>query len=682
MKAPLNWRMILWVLTGSLILSVFLQSPPQGPFLEQLSFDIAATFQPSQTFTNIIIVELDEKSHRELGQIYRRWDRSLHASLLDRLTQDAVDRVVYDIAFLETGSPAEDAAFAGALRRNGKAVLTAVSQSRSGNHFVGSEILRPISVFLRAVDGRCGVSAIPTSYGRTAREHLSEPDSIESLPWIAATMTLGPQGLPPAQARAERRWLRYYGPPGSVFRQIGFVDALKQPPGFFRGKTVFIGGSPWTKLPGEQVDLFRTPYSLWEDREVAGVEVVATEYLNLIRKDWIKPPKATVQFALSALLGIALILCSIQANSGRMFMGLAWVVVVFIGLAAPLAMRNGFFYDWLGLSVQWAGTTLLLGWGLGLFAPSRTSLTSSSLRPHAPETQNTETAADEATGTAPYDERSAIPDYTLIRKIGQGAYGEVWLASNVLGDHVAIKIIFQDRFRDARPYEREFKGLKHFAPISRSSQDFLQILHVGRDDRRGRFYYVMERADDAQSGRSMPLDPLSYSPRTLASDLDSKERLPIRDCIALGLQLARGLQTLHSQGLVHRDIKPDNVVYVNGTPKLADIGLITEVASTLQAVSYLGTPGYIAPEGPGHTSADLYSLGKVLYAAYTGLGAQAFPSFPPGTSSATPEDIVIRFQEILVAACAPTRAARYPSLDRFIAELKQVDETLEQRGIA
>ena len=64
--------------------------------------------------------------------------------------------------------------------------------------------------------------------------------------------------------------------------------------------------------------------------------------------------------------------------------------------------------------------------------------------------------------------------------------------------------------------------------------------------------------------------------------------------------------------LIHRDIKPANIIFVQGTPKLADIGLVTTVAEKPNDVSYLGTKGYLSPEGPGTPSSDLYGLGKVL----------------------------------------------------------------------
>src|SRR6266545_471901 len=90
-----------------------------------------------------------------------------------------------------------------------------------------------------------------------------------------------------------------------------------------------------------------------------------------------------------------------------------------------------------------------------------------------------------------------IPDYELLRPIGRGAYGEVWLARNVTGSWVALKIVHRSAFDHDRPFEREFEGIKRFEPISRSDPSQVAILHVGSGE--GFFYYVMELADDAES---------------------------------------------------------------------------------------------------------------------------------------------------------------------------------------
>jgi serine/threonine protein kinase len=191
-------------------------------------------------------------------------------------------------------------------------------------------------------------------------------------------------------------------------------------------------------------------------------------------------------------------------------------------------------------------------------------------------------------------------------------------------------VVHRSAFDHDRPFEREFDGIQKFEPISHS-QGQVHILHVGRNDAGGYFYYVMELADQAEPGpncsvaaevtrltSSIPqhgsqgllTSAATYEPRTLKRELQQRGRLPFEECVQISLALTNALAHLHKNGLVHRDVKPSNIIFVTGVPKLADIGLVTSVDATR---SFVGTEGYLPPEGPGTPQADLYSLGKVLY---------------------------------------------------------------------
>src|SRR5262245_15036493 len=121
-----------------------------------------------------------------------------------------------------------------------------------------------------------------------------------------------------------------------------------------------------------------------------------------------------------------------------------------------------------------------------------------------------------------------IPDHTLLRPIGRGSYGEVWLARNVMGALRAVKIIWRRQFDSQRPYDREFAGIQHYEPVSRESSGLVHVLHVGRNDAEGYFYYVMELADAwaVDSNQSSVISDKTtgtdYSPRTLRSDLNRR----------------------------------------------------------------------------------------------------------------------------------------------------------------
>ena len=176
---------------------------------------------------------------------------------------------------------------------------------------------------------------------------------------------------------------------------------------------------------------------------------------------------------------------------------------------------------------------------------------------------------------------------------------------------------------------------------------------------------------------SLPFSPASYSPKTLDSlrrpthsltgSPTHAQRLPPAECIRIGLALTDALAHLHRHGLVHRDIKPANIIFVGGVPKLADIGLVAEVS---EARSYVGTEGFIPPEGPGTPQADLYSLGKLLYEISTGQNRHAFPALPPDLAEQTEAQQLVELNAVLLKACQPDPRERYQSAEAMQAELE------------
>ncbi|HWA08157.1 MAG TPA: protein kinase [Opitutaceae bacterium] len=257
-----------------------------------------------------------------------------------------------------------------------------------------------------------------------------------------------------------------------------------------------------------------------------------------------------------------------------------------------------------------------------------------------------------------------IPDYELLRLVGRGSYGDVWLARGITGLYRAVKIVWRERFDDRGPYEREFKGLREFASVSLTEARQLALLHVGRNDDAGFFYYIMELADDA-AGRS-DIDPATYVPHTLKFVREQRGRVPASQVIALAADLARALAGLHARGLVHRDVKPSNVIFVSGVPKLADIGLVAVATS---AQTFVGTEGFVPPEGPGTPAADVYSLGKLLYEISTGLDRHEYPRLPSNLGDLSDRKQLLELNEILIRACDAVPARRYGDASAMLEDL-------------
>jgi serine/threonine protein kinase len=210
----------------------------------------------------------------------------------------------------------------------------------------------------------------------------------------------------------------------------------------------------------------------------------------------------------------------------------------------------------------------------------------------------------------------------------------------------------------------EFNGILKFEPVSRLHDGLVDILQVGRNEAAGYFYYVMELADDVACGQN--IGPETYLPRTLAQDRARLKRLPVAECVRIGTAIASALGFMHQHGLIHRDIKPHNIIFVNGVPKLADIGLVTD-ASGVQ--SQTGTQGFIPPEGSGTIRADIYSLGKVLYEISTGLDRNDYPVLPELPGNTAEDESLLLLNAIILKACRAKPWERYQTAEEMMLAL-------------
>lgn len=277
-----------------------------------------------------------------------------------------------------------------------------------------------------------------------------------------------------------------------------------------------------------------------------------------------------------------------------------------------------------------------------------------------------------------------FPGCRMVRAIGRGAYGWVWLAQTDVGAWRAVKIVRREEFADPRPFDREREGVRRFEPVSRGHPGLVPILRVESDPDDRWFGYVMELADDAGIATApVPAEPCDegrflkgYQPATLRRLMDRPGRIPARLCLELGRKLADALAYLHARGLIHRDIKPSNVIFIGGEPRLADAGLVAEIEDPRSEV---GTQRYAPDLGAGTPSGDCYSLGKVLHEAATA-GRTAVHEAPTGWDGWEDRETFLELQEVVFRACDPEPARRYVSGEEMHRDLRRIlaGESLRQ----
>jgi eukaryotic-like serine/threonine-protein kinase len=246
-----------------------------------------------------------------------------------------------------------------------------------------------------------------------------------------------------------------------------------------------------------------------------------------------------------------------------------------------------------------------------------------------------------------------IRDHETLRMIGRGAYGEVWIARSVTGALRAVKVVWREDYDYQGAFEREFEAIKKYEPISRRHPGLVPILQVGRNDEEGFYYYVMELADDEELGRDFT--PEKYRPLTLAGRMKKEGRLKAAECVKHGESIGEALHFLHSSGLIHRDVKPSNLIFTDGVCRLADIGLV----ALLGQRSFVGTEGFVAPEGPGTPQSDIFSLGMVLYEAATGKDRLDFPDLPSAKENDDDIELWKLLNRVICRACAHKAEERY-----------------------
>ena len=258
--------------------------------------------------------------------------------------------------------------------------------------------------------------------------------------------------------------------------------------------------------------------------------------------------------------------------------------------------------------------------------------------------------------------------YEVEELVGSGGMSSVYRAHDrLLERNVALKILHPQYSGDGDFVERFKREARSVAQLSHPN--IVTVIDRGEDA--DRQYIVFEYIDG----------------ENLKELLVRTGRLPVADALALALQVARGLAFAHGQGIVHRDVKPQNVLLNgDGRAKVTDFGIARslDVEGVTQTGTVLGTSDYIAPEqasgGPVDQHSDIYSLGVVLYELLTGEVPFSGDNFvavalqhvnqPAPDLRERRRDVPPRVADAVARALAKEPAQRFSSMDELVAELE------------
>jgi CHASE2 domain-containing sensor protein len=606
--------------------------------LERWSYDLPFRIRPQSNIDELVMVYMDDITHARQNQRYMgAWKRNVHADLVNILTRYGARAIAFDVVFEEEAETRKETdALASAIRKHGKVVLAGdFGTSTFYGMAASSRPILPAPKLLEATPYYAFPLFRPDVDG-VMRQHWHGSPDAPSLSWKLASLLDVPVTREPQGITAER-WMNYYGPKGTLpaisFHKV--LDGETALGAFISNRVIFVGSAVQAGFTGKRQDQFLTPFSDSQEPVWPGVDLHATEFLNLLRNDALRRMPSYFELGF-VLFGGVLAAFGLGALRPRTALVAAVISATVIALGSMfLVWQTHAWFAWLVPVAVQIPAALILG-----IVKKRPSL------PPVPTDLTSEfTPGTRGGGTK-------VADHILIRRVGHGSYGDVWLAKSATGTHRAIKIVDQKSAKDPR-FEREFAGLKKFEPVSRAHEGLVDVLHVGRNEGAGQFYYVMELADSCTV--TAEEDPEGYVPCTLKSKLETRGAIQPEDCLRIGYGLVNALAFMHQQGLVHRDIKPSNIIFVAGEPKLADIGLVADADETK---SFVGTEGYIPPEGPGTPAADVYSLGKVL--------AEVVAVSTPG------DTMLDDFGRFVERASAQNVKERYQSAMEMLTDLKKI----------
>ena len=318
--------------------------------LTRTSYDLPFAWRSTLDTREIVLVYLDEESAKRLNQpIDDVWNRTLHVSLLDRLTQDGARLVFYDIVFdTASADPNRDDAFAASLQKFGKAIVGGALEIVQPMGGVKQErILAPIKLLRKASAGWGLLAFKPVDSDYGVRQLFPGTSDVPTATWKAAEV-LGAAATRETREAPAQRWINYYGP-RDTFSAVNLAQALDPEgvsPDYFKDKIVMIGSRSAVGYLSVGRDEFATPYSRGTHQFTSGLEVHANILLNLLRHDWLT--RVPEKWEMVLLIVVGLIAGGLAALRPIFALVATFVICALVTCSAFWAVwHQHLWFDWM-----------------------------------------------------------------------------------------------------------------------------------------------------------------------------------------------------------------------------------------------------------------------------------------------------------------------------------------------
>jgi len=591
MWSPGSRRRLTWLLVTALLATAAgVGSYAVGAldWLERGTVDVRFSLRGEQRQpAGIVLVGIDNAS---LGELPRYpFSRALHARAIEHLHGAGARLIVYDVSFDRPTTPRADNALFDAAEKAAPIVF-ATSLISHGGH---TEVLGG-DANLRSLGDRAAAADLVPDADGVIRHTL---DQVDGLPTVASAVAqqLGRPEIDSARLRGG--WIDFPGPPGTV-RNLRFSRVLGDhfDHALVRGKVVIVGAT---------ASVLQDLHSTAVGSPMSGPEVQADAISTALAGSPLRSPSEGITLLLIALLASIVPLAGVRFGAFGAALTGAGVLALWSG-AAQLTFDSGVVLDYadplLALALGVGGTVMLELWAerrehmrlRGLFAADAGAMVEQVLSPAGPR---------------PLEPTAIIAGYRIEEVVGRGGMGVVYRARELsLERSVAVKLIAPERYHDATLRER-FKAESRVA-ASIEHANVIPVYEAGEDE--GLLFIAMRLVDGID-----------------LSELLSKHGAldPLR-ALSLITQLAGALDAAHVRGLVHRDVKPANVLVTLDEPEhlyLTDFGVAMHVgvdSGMTEVGQWVGTLDYLAPEqieGEAvDARADIYALTGVMYQCLTG----------------------------------------------------------------